>query len=111
MSADQSIFHTLQQEINARDKVQGISQLDILNLPPPLDSTLNSITRRGVITLSEFSQDLDMAQEQGENLAKLLVKKGYLRVVEHEDELAYKVRYAPKRKRKVPTKVWDALDF
>ncbi len=34
MSANQSTFYALQQEINARDKVQGINPMDILNLPP-----------------------------------------------------------------------------
>ena len=105
------LFDSLCYQLDARQKVAGINQMDILNLPPPLDDTLNQITRKGSITVSEFANDLHLAPEQGEHLVKILVDKGYLHTASSGQQTIYKIHFARKRKKRVPTDIWDSLDF
>jgi len=104
-------FEKLFQEIQACHQVEGINQLDILNLPAPLDTVLNSITRQGSITLSDFAGQLSLSQDQAARLSDMLVEKGYLLMVQSDNDPSFKINFAHTRKRRVPTGLFDALDF
>ena len=108
--ANNDVFDGLCQQLNVQDKVAGGNQMDILNLPPPLGSTLNKITRQGSMTVTEFADDLHLTPEQGEHLVKILVDKGYLHAVTAGQQTVYKIYFAAKPKKRVSTDVWDALD-
>ena len=105
------LFDKLCQQLSMRAKLPGVNQVDILNLPSPLDSTLGKITRQGSITVSEFAYDLHLAQAQGKHLVKILVDKGYLYTESSGRQTICKIHFARKQKKRLPTDVWDALDF
>ncbi|MDM8527777.1 hypothetical protein QUF58_06125 [Anaerolineales bacterium HSG24] len=104
-------FGYLQHEIETYSRVRGITPVDMLNLPGPLNLVFNKIMRSGLVTLSEFAHELTFTKPEAEQLAKLLIRKGYLRVTdESTGEPAYQIRFASKRKRRIPSNIWQALD-
>lgn len=105
------LFDDLCHQLDAQDKVAGINQMDILNLPSPLDNTLTRIIRKGSITVSEFANGLHLTLEQGEYLIKMLVDKGYLHTANVGQQTVCKIHFARNPKNKIDTDVWDWLDF
>lgn len=104
-------FNKLCQQLNARAKLPGVTQVDILNLPPPLDNLLRKIIRQGSITVGEFTQDLHLAKGQGERLVKILIDKGYLYTESSGRQTICKIHFARKEKKRLPTDIWNSLDF
>ncbi len=104
-------FEYLRQEIETRTKVKGITPIDMLGLPAPLGDIFDKIMRRGLMTVEEMSGELDLAHEEADQLARLLVDKGYLRPIDGVTgkEYAYQIRFAIKRKRRLPRNIWDSL--
>jgi hypothetical protein len=107
--ASSELFDDLCYQLDKQHKTGGINHLDILNLPPPLDSTFTRIIRQGSMTASEFASDLHLAPEQGEHLIKLLVDKGYLHAASAGPKTIYKVHFIHNQKKQISSNVWDSL--
>ncbi|MDM8520391.1 hypothetical protein QUF64_10115 [Anaerolineales bacterium HSG6] len=105
-------FDQLHQEIEKLARVRGITPVDMLNLPSLLNLAFDKIMKRGLVTLSEFATVLVFTESQAEQLATLLIRKGYLRVTDEAtlSEPAYQIRFANKRKRRIPSNIWQALE-
>jgi len=103
------IFDRLQAEIEAREKAQGISPVDLLDLSPELRRIVNLITRRGEMSLAELVLELDMKPSEAKQLLNSLVEKGILKAFEVRGELRYKTYFARRRRREVPLNIWEAL--
>jgi len=105
-------FGYLKHEIEKRSRVRGITPVDLLNLPSSLNLVFDKIMRRGLVTLSEFATELAFTELEAEQLAKLLTRKGYLRVVDESvgSEPAYQIRFTSRQKRRIPSNIWHALD-
>jgi len=104
-----SLFDRLQAEIETRQRMEGITLADLLDLSPELRRIINTITRRGEMSLAEIVLELDMMPSEVRGLLDTLVGKGYLRSFEVEGELRYKTFFAQKRVREVPLNIWNAL--
>ncbi len=103
------LFDRLQEEIETHQRLEGITPADLLDLSPELRRLINTITRRGEMSLSEIALELDMAPSEASGLLDKLVDKGYLSSFEVEGERRYKAFFAQKRVRKVPLNIWDTL--
>lgn len=103
------LFDRLQSEIEARQRVEGITPADLLNISPELRRIINMIMRRREMSLAEIVFELDMRPSEARGLLDTLVDKGYLRTLEVEGEQHYKAFLARRRRRKVPLNIWEAL--
>lgn len=105
-------FEYLQQELEQRAKVKGITPVDLLSLPATINNVFDKIMRRGLITLSEMADELDFTELQASHLATLLINKGYLRPADSStnEEPSYQIRFTVKRKRRMPPNIWQALE-
>jgi len=103
------LFDRLQSEIEARQRVEGITPADLLNISPELRRIINTIMRRREMSLAEIVFELDMRPSEARGLLDTLVEKGYLRTFEVEGEQHYKAFLARRRRRKVPLNIWEAL--
>jgi DNA-binding MarR family transcriptional regulator len=104
-----SLFDRLQSEIEARQRVKGITPADLLDLSPELRRIINMIMRQKEMGLAEIMFELDMRPSEARGLLDTLVEKGYLKAIEVEGELRYKTFFAPRRGREMPLNVWDSL--
>jgi DNA-binding MarR family transcriptional regulator len=104
-----SLFDRLQSEIEARQRVKGITPADLLDLSPELRRIINMIMRQKEMGLAEIVFELDMRPSEARGLLDTLVEKGYLKAIEVEGELRYKTFFALRRGREMPLNVWDSL--
>lgn len=112
-SANHILFEELYQEISKYPTREGISQVEIINLPSPLAAVFGKIIRQGSISERGFAADLNITAEQARQLAQLLVSKGYLTAVPADtgDEQTYQLNFNRQRSRRVPTDIWKKLDL
>lgn len=103
------LFDRLQSEIETRQRMEGITPADLLDLSPELRRIVNTITRRREMSLTEIVLELDMKPSEARDLLDTLVEKGFLKVFEAKGEPHYKTFFAPRRAREVSLNVWDAL--
>ncbi len=104
-----SLFDRLQDEIEAREKQEGISPADLLDMPPALASVIKKIIRRNGMKLSEVAEALEQPPEDVQQTLNELVEKGYVRQLEVKNEVWYKAQFARKRSR-LTSDFWSNLD-
>lgn len=103
------LFDRLQNEIERREEVIGISPADLLELSPELRRLVQTITRRGEITLAELSGAVGMPADEVAPLIAALEEKGFVTASDKDGERRYKAQYARRRGREVPLNIWEAL--
>ena len=94
--------------------VQGVTHAKVLTLPQPLRRIIHRLMkkgRQGQMSLTELAQGLQTNEDKGQQIADLLIEKGYLYGVEHPEtgELVYGVRFGQKRGRDLPLDLRNAL--
>ena len=104
------IFGRLQQEIDARDKEEGITLSVLLDLSPPLRRLMNRITRAGQLSVEEAAELLEDTSVDAQQTLNAFVEKGYLEREQQEGEWIYRTRFARKRPRQIPVGIWSALE-
>ena len=103
------IFKHLQDEIDDREKREGITLAELLDLSPTLRRLMNRVTRHGELTVKEAAEELDISVEETEEMLNALVEKGYLLREKREDVWIYRVYFARKRGTSLPPGIWSAL--
>ena len=103
------LFDRLQSELETRQRMEGITTADLLDLSPELRRIINKVMRQREMSMAEIVFELDMKPSEARELLDTLVGKGYLRAFEMKGELHYKTFFAPKRARALPLNVWDTL--
>lgn len=104
------LFDRLQDEIDARGRQEGLSPIDLLDLPPALAAIAKKIVRRNGLSLAEIAQEMGQTPEETQAVLDDLVEKGLIRRVEVNNEIWYKAHFARKADKKLSTGVWSALD-
>lgn len=104
------IFDHLKKEIDARDKQEGITPADVLDLSPTLRRLMNRIMRQGEITVEEAAEHIGESPTDAREMLDALVDKGYLKQEEKEKKgTIYRTRFARRRRREIPKGIWTAL--
>lgn len=87
----------------------GISLIDIQNLSPQEKHLINWIRQKGDCSLLDIA--VHLCEDEETTMASLepLVEKGFLLEVFGEDEPYYRVHFAPKRGRHLPSKLKGIL--
>lgn len=104
------LFDRLQDELDARGRQEGLSPIDLLDLPPGLAAIAKKIVRRNGMSLTDISQEMNQPPEETQAILDDLVAKGLIRRVEVSGEVWYKAFFARKADKKLSTGVWSALD-
>ncbi len=105
------MFEQLLNELASRPVVQGISMIDVLDLPEPLGAALRRMLRAGSLSLHDFAAALDLPTDEARAIGALLAEKGMLTVEAADDrEPSYAVRLAIIRRRQLPANLLKALD-
>ena len=105
-----NLFDRLQDEINSQENQDGISPVDLLDLPRSISKIIRKIIRKNGMRLDQVAQELDQSLEETKKSLDELVEKGYIRQVEVKKEIWYKARFAQKRSRTLSADFWSALD-
>jgi len=103
------IFKHIQAEIDGREKREGITPADLLDLSPPLRRLMVRITREGEMALEVAAEQLGASLAHTREMLNALVEKGYLDREEREQGWVYETRFGRKRGRDIPPGIWSAL--
>ena len=98
-------FSELVSQVAALDPFpNGITPVDILQLPDPLDLAVRKIMRQGPKTAADLMSEIGLSENETQELAELLVLKGFLQSEELESSAkkTYKVFFARMRGRNIP---------
>lgn len=97
-------FDELMKQLQAVSIFPGITPVDILALPDPVDSAVQKILRRGPMGVAEMAAVLNLPEDEAKQIADILVEKGYLLMEERHNDgsVVYKVYFARMRGRNIP---------
>lgn len=104
------IFDHIQSEVEARERQEGITLADLLDLPTPLRRLMNRITRERELTVEAAAEHLGESSVNTRQMLDGLVEKGYLEREKREEGWVYRTRFARKRGREIPAGIWSALE-
>lgn len=71
-------FDTLRAAVQGLERVEGITPINLLDLPTPLNEGLRQLTRQSSMTLEDLAALVGLPPDQMLILAEMLVDKGYL---------------------------------
>lgn len=103
------IFKHLQNEIQEREKREGITLADLLDLSPPLRRVMNRVTRHGELTVDQAAELLEETPENAADMLNGLAEKGFLLREKHAEGWVYRVHLARKRGTSLPAGIWSVL--
>jgi hypothetical protein len=105
------MFEQLLSELGNRPAVQGITMIDVLDMPAPLDGVLRAMLREGTLSSSRLAQELALVEDQARILGALLVEKGIVTVEQPSGgEPIYRVRFIAARRRPLPAKLLEGME-
>ena len=105
------LFNRLQDEINARSSGEGLSPIDLLDMPESLAAAVNQIIRKNGMKLEDIATELKQSVEETKIMLDELVTKGYVRRVEvGDEEIWYKAQFGRKADKALSLSIWSALD-
>jgi DNA-binding MarR family transcriptional regulator len=104
------LFNRLQDEIDSREQQEGISPIDLLDLPPALATIIQQIVRKNGMKLADIAKALNQSPDETQKALDDLVGKGYVRRVEVKEDIWYKAFFRRKADKPIGSGVWSALD-
>jgi hypothetical protein len=97
-------YELLRQALKDRPRLEGVTPVDIGELPEPLRGSVSRALRVGTTSLSEMVSDLGLDQGEASLLAALLIDKGVLVAAGEspDGDTLYRVNLARRKGRSVP---------
>lgn len=97
-------FDIIRDELDRVSRVESLSMVDVMALPDPLRQAMTGFVRKGPFTARDLSTELGLEAAQAEEIAALLLKKGYLRIEPGaaDHEITYRISLGRVRGRNVP---------
>ena len=104
------LFNRLQDELDARDKNEGLSPIDLLDMPDSLTAIINQIIRKNGMKLEDIAEELGQSLQATKKTLDELVEKGYIRQIEvRGEEIWYKAQFGRKADKALSLSIWSAL--
>jgi hypothetical protein len=96
-------FEALQQTLAKLDRVEGVTAIDIMKLPEPLDAVLRKMMKQP-LSLNALMTELQLPAAETHRLMDLLIEKGFVKVEEQAEQGGemYKIYFARTRKLNLP---------
>jgi predicted ArsR family transcriptional regulator len=83
---------------------------DLLFLPDTERSLMNWLLRQQSATLAEVAAHLNETEAAAQLLLKALTDQGFVQLVQQAEQSHYHPKLTVRKGRKVPPKIWDALE-
>ena len=101
-------FDELRQSLTNMAKVNGVTMVDVLALPVPLDGVLRKLLKE-IQSVDQIAEELQLPIDQTRTLLDILIEKGFLTA---EDQMSgggrlYKVYFARMRKHNISDKLFS----
>ena len=106
-----AIYDLLEQALQERPRLEGVTPVNIAELPEPLRASLRETLRVGTISMCMIADDLGLHHDQASRVADLLIDKGFLSAAGEspDGESLYRIKLARRKGRDVPTDIWGSI--
>lgn len=104
------LFGRIQDEFRAREKTPGLDMTDILDLPDNFREVINWMLREISVDVPQMTAHLANDEHNARTMISTLLDKGYIREIDINGGVQYRVRLKPKRKHNMPSNLWKALE-
>ena len=108
--AGSGLFNRLQDEIEVRDSGEGLSPIDLLDMPDSMATVINKIIRKNGMRLEDIATELGQSPEETQGVLGKLVEKGFVRRIEVKNEVWYKAQFGRKADKALSLSIWSSLD-
>src|SRR3989304_874297 len=101
-------FEALRQELAGLAETEGVTLVDILQLPAPLDAAIRKLLKEA-LTLDQLADEIQLPVSETRQLLDILVDKGLLKTEQQASRggQVYKVYFARIRKHNLPAGLFD----
>jgi DNA-binding MarR family transcriptional regulator len=103
------LFDRLQDEIERRERNEGLSPMDLLEMEPETRRLVQTLARRGALTSGQIAELLGMPIAEVQAVVDGLVAKGMVQPIEVRGEVRYKAYLARRPGQEIPLGIWVAL--
>lgn len=103
------LFDRLQEDLEQREKMAGMSPADLLLLPDDEVAVVQLLARRGDLSLEAITAALDLPAEEVQASLDRLRERGFARPIELPEGAVYRTYFARKRKSAGMGSLWDQL--
>jgi hypothetical protein len=103
------LFDRLRQEVADRERQEGLSASDLLELPAELRRVVLLIARHHELSLSALASELGMPAADLQPLMADLSAKGLIRAADVAGEPLYRTFFGRRRTKELPASIWEAL--
>ena len=103
------LFDRLQQDIEQRDKMAGISPVDLLDMPDDLRTLVLLLSRKGELPLVTLCELSGLSEAEATSLLGSLEEKGFVLGREIKGVQHYRTYFGQRRRREVPLDIWASL--
>ena len=104
------LFDRLQSEIERREKNEGLTPLDLLDLEPEVSRLVQALARQGDMRIAAMAEVLGMPVDEAEQVVDGLVEKGMVKSFDVKGERHYRAYLARKPGQALPLDIWAALE-
>lgn len=96
-------FEAIQQALTGLPRVEGVTAVDIMKLPAPLDVTLRKMLKEP-LSLDAVAAEIQMSKDETSQLMDILVERGFVKSEDQSDHggLVYKIYLARTRRLNLP---------
>ena len=96
-------YEALQEALSGVPRVDGVTMVDIMALPEPLDAALRKLLKES-LSLDALSHEIQLSPTETRQIMDTLVEKGFVKTEDQPDQggHVYKVYFARMRKHSIP---------
>lgn len=106
---DPGLFGRLQEDLAQRERMAGLTPVDLLELPRDERRVVQALARKGELELDELAAAIDMEPAEAEAVVESLREEGFVRVIETKGKRTYKTYFGRRRAAKMPLDIWQKL--
>ncbi len=104
------LFDRLQSELSAREKAEGLSMADVLDLPDAQRQLCNWLIRQGGASLPDLLARFNQDEAATRAALAALVEQAFVQESTVDGVRRYKMRLSARRRQQAPLSIWQALD-
>ena len=103
------LFDRLQEDLEQRDKMAGMSPADLLTMPDDQRRVVQALARRGDLTLAELCEALERDEAGVRETLESLREQGFAREMEIKGRSVWRTYFGRRRASSAMGSIWASL--
>lgn len=109
-NADRGLFARLEEDLEQRERMAGLSAADLLDLPRDERAIVRALARRGDMGADDLAHATGLTRGRVVDAARSLGDKSFVRALDVKGHTVYRTYFGRRRVGRVPINLWARLD-